>query len=100
MLVLHASGFDWDSGNRAKCQKHGVSLEDIETVFRSDPMVAPDPLHSSGEYRMIAVGRTRDQRPIFVAFTMRTRDGQRLIRPVSARYMHAKEIKAFEEENT
>jgi hypothetical protein len=22
-------GFDWDDGNRAKCQKHGVSLGEI-----------------------------------------------------------------------
>lgn len=48
---------------------------------------------------MIAVGRTESGRPIFVAFTMRNKNGRYLIRPVSARYMHAKEIKAFEEKS-
>ncbi len=27
------SGFDWDDGNIEKCQKHGVSLEEIEALF-------------------------------------------------------------------
>jgi uncharacterized DUF497 family protein len=25
------AGFDWDDGNREKCQKHGVALEEVET---------------------------------------------------------------------
>jgi hypothetical protein len=30
------AGFDWDAGNHAKCQKHGVTIPDIETlVFRA-----------------------------------------------------------------
>ena len=27
------AGFDWDHGNREKCQKHGVSVADIEFAF-------------------------------------------------------------------
>ena len=45
---------------------------------------------------MIAVGRTSAGRPVFVAFTLRTKNRHRLIRPVTARYMHAKEIAAYE----
>jgi hypothetical protein len=26
-------GFDWDDGNRDKCQKHGMSIGEIEAVF-------------------------------------------------------------------
>ena len=96
MIVLHVSGFDWDGGNRAKCQKHGVSIAEIESVFRGSPRIAPDPKHSSDEDRLIAVGRTSAGRPVFVAFTVRTKDGRRLIRPVTARYMHEKEIAAYE----
>jgi uncharacterized protein len=33
---------------------------------------------------------------MFVAFTIRMRGTERLIRPISARYMHAKEIRAYE----
>ena len=28
------SGFDWDDGNRAKCEKHGVSITEIEVCTR------------------------------------------------------------------
>ena len=60
------------------------------------PRIAPDPKHSADEDRLIAVGKTSTGRPIFVAFTVRTKEGRRLIRPVTARYMHVKEIAAYE----
>ncbi|MGA3317325.1 MAG: BrnT family toxin [Candidatus Korobacteraceae bacterium] len=97
MMNLRVTGFDWDSGNRAKCQKHGVSIAEIEALFTGDLRVAPDPKHSEDEDRMIAVGRTSAGRPVFVAFTLRTKNRQRLIRAVTARYMHAKEIAAYED---
>jgi len=91
-------GFDWDDGNRAKCQKHDVSIAEIEALFMNAPRIAPDPKHSDDEDRMIAVGRTSAGRPVFVAFTIRTKN-RRLIRPVTARYMHAKEVAAYEKES-
>jgi uncharacterized DUF497 family protein len=90
------AGFDWDAGNRAKCQKHGVSITEIEAIFDHEPRVAPDPGHSDVEDRLIAIGRNSKGRPMFVAFTIRQRGTLRLIRPVSARYMHQKEIKYYE----
>ncbi|MGC8625015.1 MAG: BrnT family toxin [Phycisphaerae bacterium] len=90
------AGFDWDAGNRAKCQKHGVSITEIEAIFDHEPHVAPDPDHSDVEDRLIAIGRNSRGRPMFVAFTIRQRGTLRLIRPVSARYMHQKEIKHYE----
>jgi uncharacterized DUF497 family protein len=27
------AGFDWDDGNRKKCQKHGVTLDEIEAAL-------------------------------------------------------------------
>jgi uncharacterized DUF497 family protein len=90
------SGFDWDVGNRAHCQRHGVSVAEIEALLRGNPRVAPDLEHSRFEDRLIAVGRSERGRPLFVAFTMRERSGQLMIRPVSARYMHAKEIANYE----
>lgn len=98
-MKLRVSGFDWDDGNRTKCEKHGVSIAEIEALFRGAPRVAPDPKHSAGEDRLIAVGRTGTGRPMFVAFTIRTKSGRRLVRPVTARYMHAKEIAAYEKES-
>jgi len=90
------SGFDWDEANLAKCRKHGVSVAEIEALLLGTPHVAPDLRHSADEDRLIAVGRNTVGRPLFVAFTIRSRGGKRLIRPVSARYMHAREISAYE----
>ena len=58
MMNLRVTGFDWDGGNRATCEKHGVSIAEIEALFRNAPRIAPDPKHSEDEDRMIAVGRT------------------------------------------
>jgi uncharacterized protein len=98
-MDLQVSGFDWDQGNRTKCQKHGVPIAQIEGLFANGPRVAPDLKHSADEDRLIAVGRTITGRPAFVAFTIRTKNGRRLIRPVTARYMHAKESEAYEKES-
>jgi uncharacterized protein len=90
------AGFDWDSGNWTHCRRHGVSIAEIEALLRDDPRIAPDLKHAHLEDRLIAVGRTERGRPPFVAFTIRKSFGQQLIRPVSARYMHAKEIRSYE----
>jgi uncharacterized protein len=95
-----AAKFDWDDGNREKCQQHGVTISEIEALLAGTPRVAPDHRHSELEKRFIAVGRNAQGRPIFVAFTMRERGGQLLIRPVSARYMHRKEIEGYEKESS
>lgn len=99
-MIRQVSGFDWDSGNRTKCQKHGVTIAEIEALFQNSPRIAPDMKHMRDEDRLIAVGRTGEERPLFVAFTIRTKNGRHLIRPVTARYMHAKEIEAYEEESS
>jgi hypothetical protein len=95
-MRITVAGFDWDEGNRAKCRKHGVSIAEIEALLSGDPRVAPDPRHSAEEDRFIAVGRNAQGRALFVAFTFRTTEGERLVRPVSARYMHKKEVEAYE----
>ena len=97
---MHVEGFDWDKGNREKCQKHGVSIEEIEALFASGPGVYADPDHSTEEQRLQAIGRNNQGRSILVAFTLRTRKGAALIRPISARYMHAKEVKRYEQGQT
>ena len=94
------AAFDWDDGNRNKCQKHGVSLAEIEALLSADPRVAPDRRHSNVEERFIAVGRNSRGRPMFVAFTIRLKGDQQLIRPISARYMHEKEIEGYEKEGS
>ena len=94
------SGFDWEDGNREKCQKHGVSIDEIESLFLRQPRSAPDVKHSGAEDRFIAVGRTIKKRPLFVAFTFRISAMGVLIRPISARYMHGKEIEGYESQSS
>ncbi|HEX4764791.1 MAG TPA: BrnT family toxin [Lichenihabitans sp.] len=90
------AGFEWDEGNRAKCCKHGLSLSEIETVFSGRPRIAPDLKHGRVEQRFVAIGPTSEGRLAFVVFTWRGA----LIRPLSTRYMHAKEIKRYETESS
>ena len=95
---MKAEGFDWDSGNLFKSEtKHGISREVAEAFFHSEVWVGPDPKHSKSEERFLALGRDENGRPMIVAFTIRKLDGRSLIRPISARYMHAKEVKKYEE---
>lgn len=57
-MDLGVSGFDWDKGNRDKCQKRGVSLVAIEGVFHGSFALFPDSAHSEAEERFKAIGRT------------------------------------------
>ena len=90
------AGFQWDAGNWPKCGRHGLTKTEIETVFERGVAVAPDIRHSEAEERYIAIGRTADDRPVFVGFVLRTQNGRALIRPITARYMHAKEVRRYE----
>ena len=101
MINLKVVEFDWDDGNREHCRKHGLSLTEIEEVFRSSELlVAPDLGHSDEEDRLLAIGKTLQGRRVFIVFMFRTRHGKRFIRPIMARYMHAKEIKKYEEKES
>jgi len=62
-------------------------------------MILPDQAHSLTESRLKAVGKTEAGRHVFLVFTIRERQGKRYIRPISARYMHKKEVEHYEEEN-
>lgn len=98
-MDMSIAGFDWDSGNYAKCQKHGVSVSEIEALFLRPIILLPDEAHSVTETRLKAIGTTDTGRHMFLIFTIREHEGEQYIRPVSARYMHEKEIENYEEEN-
>ena len=95
-MLKTVAGFDWDEGNKAKCQKHGVSVAEIEVALSARSRVAPDLRHSDFEQRFIAVERNYAGRPMFIAFTFREVGTQLFIRPISARYMHNREIEKYE----
>ena len=92
-------GFEWDEGNRQKCQKHGVSIIEIEHVLtHAETLITPDPKNLRSEPRLLAIGRTQDGRHTFVVFAPRQRATGTRLRPISARYMHMREIRKYEQE--
>ena len=93
-----AAAFDWDHGNRDKCLSHGVSVPEIESIFRGPVDLFPDRRHSRAEQRLKAIGRSKTGRHVFIVFTLRKRGDVLLIRPISARYMHGKEIRHYEKQ--
>lgn len=88
--------FDWDEGNVRKNDKHGVSTAEAEQVFFNEPLlVIDDTKHSQGECRFHALGKTNEERILHITFTLRNA-GER-IRVISARDMHKKERKIYEQ---
>lgn len=90
------TGFDWDAGNRTKNEvSHQVTWSEVEEIFFNQPLiVADDVVHSGGEPRYYALGRTEGNRRLFAVFTIR---GDTLIRVISARDMSKKERAAYEQ---
>jgi len=93
-MKIDVAGYDWDDGNWPKCGKHGVTKEEIEEFFHYSPAVMPDP--HPDEPRMRAIGKTKAGRYLFLVFMFRLIGGQTFIRPISARYMHQKEVDHYE----
>lgn len=90
------AGLDWDEGSREKCQKHGVTVDEIEAALSGPMRVFPDRAHSALETRYLGIGTTVAGRHLLIAFTYRALGGRRFIRPISARFMHAEEIQHYE----
>ena len=93
------SGFEWDDGDRQKCQKHGVPISEVEYVLaHAETLVMQDTKNKQAEARFLAIGRTEKGRYTFVVFTPRQSGRAALLRPISARYMHRREIRKYEQE--
>ena len=96
-MGLKFAGYEWDGGNWPKCGKHGVTKEEIESVFYGEPLMVPDP--SPKEFRIRAVGKSERNQYLLLVFTIRSIDGKNYIRPISARRMHRKEITYYVTQN-
>ena len=92
-IFINATEFDWDSGNSTKnWEKHHVSQFEAESVFFNTPLlVSLDKKHSNSEKRMFCLGKTDQERYLFIAFVLR---GNK-IRIISARDMTDKEYKGY-----
>lgn len=89
--------FEWDEGNKDKIFiKHKVANEECEEVFfDTKKKIAVDILHSDKEDRYILLGKTKNNRHLFLVFTIR----KDKIRIVSARDLSKKERTLYEKEN-
>ena len=94
---MDVDGFDWDEGNLRKIRKHGIEPHTIENLIQGKVWIGHDLKHSQCEERFMAIGKS-ENRFILVIFTIRIGGGKKLIRPISARSMHRKEIANYEEE--
>lgn len=94
MIVDDCIGFEWDLGNFDKNhEKHNVSHTECEQVFFSKPMLLyDDEKHSQTEKRWYLLGKTDNERKLFVVFTVRNQ----LIRVISARDMSKHERRVYE----
>jgi len=94
-IISNCKGFEWDEGNSNKnWYLHRVTDGECEDVLFNLPLVvAADAKHSNREKRFYALGRTENNRWLFIAFTVR----EYLIRIVSAREMTRSEQKKYAE---
>ena len=92
--LTNCTGFDWDDGNHQKSWlKHQISANECEQVFFNDPLLLfEDEEHSLKVRRYFVLGKTNQEREIFLVFTLRND----LIRVISARDMNKKERTTYE----
>jgi len=90
------TGFNWDTGNARKNEKHGVSMSEAEQVFFNTPLLLlEDTTHSDEEPRFHALGKTDEGRTLHITLTLRA--SNKLIRVISARDMHRKERTIYDQ---
>ena len=88
--------FEWDKSNTSKSKtKHGIDLEEVESVFQLKDAVPMGRQVSPpvDEERLCIVGPSFTGKMISVVFTLR--DGR--VRPISSRPASRKERRLYEE---
>ena len=86
--------FEWDKANLDKSyQKHSITPKEAEEVFLDEEsFVIPDVKHSQKESRYIILGKTFEEKRLFIVFTIR----EKKIRIISSRQMHKKEAEKYD----
>ncbi len=93
VVVKKVFEFQWDKGNIDKNKKHEVlDKEEEEVFFDENKVIYKDKLHSKHEKRFTVLGKTKENRLLYVVFTKR---GKR-IRIISARDINRKEMNLYE----
>lgn len=85
--------FEWDKHNIEHLRKHKVEPGECEQFFFNIPLtVEPDLIHSHGEERYFALGKTDMNRILVVIFTIR----KTKLRVITARDANKKERIKYE----
>jgi len=94
-IISNCKGFEWNEGNsNNNWHLHRVTDGECEDIFFNLPLiVAADAKHSNREKRFYALGRTENNRWLFVAFTVR----ENLIHVVSTRDITGREQRKYAE---
>jgi uncharacterized DUF497 family protein len=89
--------FEWYPPKaRSNRKKHGVSFEEATTIFGDKRILEiPDRDHSEDELRFIGIGRSDQNRLLFVNFTVRNDK----VRVISARQAEPWERREYESAN-
>jgi hypothetical protein len=91
--------FEWDAVKaESNRKKHGVSFETAVRVFADPFALTEQDRIEDGEYRWRTLGLVDDQTLLLVAHVDRDKDGDEVIRIVSARRASGKEKKRYEQE--
>lgn len=91
IVIAEPVEFVWDEGNKNKnWEKHKVSIEECEQAFfDKGRKIYKDIFHSNTEERFLLLGKTEENRLLYIVFT--TRAGK--MRVISARDINKKERK-------
>lgn len=94
-IISRCRGFEWDEGNSNKnWHLRRVADAECEEIFFNQPLIiTADVKHSDSEQRYYALGKTENDRWVFIAFTVR----EDLIRVISARDMTKNEKRKYAE---
>lgn len=86
--------FEWDKGNIGKNKKHTVEdAESEESFFDENKVIFEDVQHSKDEERFILLGKTKEDRLLYIVFSRR----KHKIIIISARDINRREVRLYEE---
>ena len=90
--------FEWDrKKENINIKKHGITFEQASYVF-TDPFALNlyDEEHSEDEDRWILLGKSLNETILLIVHTFRDREGQEMVRIISARKATTQEKKAYQ----
>lgn len=90
--------FEWDNRKNVSNQdKHGISFKTAQLVFNDPYQLSIQDRYVEGEERWQTIGEINGIAIVIVAHTFRERDGEEVIRVISARQATKQEKQRYEQ---